>query len=345
MLSSAVLGDVHETTHLGRAALAGAPDFATGAQLRAAFDVVVAAGADWAAQPVEARATCLERAADALEGDGVSDAAIPVVIHVRVKDATLHLDLTGTSPAVRGNVNAPPAVARAAAVFVLRVLCDDDVPVNDGVARALALTIPDDCVANAKRPSAVAAGNVELSQRMTDVCFAALSAAAASIGVHNLPIPACGQGTMNNVTLGAPGWSFYETLGGGQGGSARGDGPDAVHVGMSNTRNTPVESLERAYPLRVVEYSVRRGSGGAGASRGGDGIVRRYQAMVPCTATLLTERRRVAPPGANGGADAQPGRNLLNGVELPAKCRVSMNAGDVLTIETPGGGGWGLGNG
>ena len=112
-----------------------------------------------------------------------------------------------------------------------------------------------------------------LSQRMTDVCFAALSAAAASIGVHNLPIPACGQGTMNNVTLGAPGWSFYETLGGGQGGSARGDGPDAVHVGMSNTRNTPVESLERAYPLRVVEYSVRRGSGGAGASRGGDGIV------------------------------------------------------------------------
>jgi N-methylhydantoinase B len=232
-------------------------------------------------------------------------------------------------------------VARAAAVFVLRVLCDDDVPVNDGIARALALHIPDDCVANAKRPSAVAAGNVELSQRLTDVCFAALSAAAQGIGVKDLPIPACGQGTMNNITLGAPGWSFYETLGGGQGGSARGDGPDAVHVGMSNTRNTPVESLERAYPLRVVEYAVRRGSGGAGASRGGDGVVRRYQALVACTATLLTERRRVAPPGANGGQPAQPGRNLLNGEPLPAKCRVSMQPGDVLTIETPGGGGWG----
>ena len=223
------------------------------------------------------------------------------------EDATLHLDLTGTSPAVRGNVNAPPAVARAAAVFVLRVLCDDDVPVNDGVARALRLVIPDDCVANAKRPSAVAAGNVELSQRITDVCFAALADAAAAVGVFDLPIPACGQGTMNNVTMGAPGWSFYETLGGGQGASVRGDGPDAVHVGMSNTRNTPIESLERAYPLRVVEYAVRRGSGGIGEHRGGDGVVRRYEARAECTATLLTERRRAAPPGASGGGPGAPG--------------------------------------
>jgi N-methylhydantoinase B len=271
----------------------------------------------------------------------VSDAPIPVVIAASVREATLHLDLTGTSPAVRGNVNAPPAVVRAAAVFVLRVLCDDDVPVNDGVARALHLTIPDDCVANAKRPSAVAAGNVELSQRLTDVCFAALASAAASVGVHDLVIPACGQGTMNNITLGAPGWSFYETLGGGQGASRRGPGPDAVHVGMSNTRNTPVESLERAYPLRVVEYAVRRGSGGAGQHHGGDGVVRRYQALVPCTATLLTERRRVAPPGAHGGHAGTPGRNTLNGDPLPAKTRVAMQAGDTLTIETPGGGGWG----
>jgi N-methylhydantoinase B len=281
------------------------------------------------------------RATDALESDGVTDADIPIVVSVRVVDGQLHLDLTGTSPAVRGNVNAPPAVARAAAVFVLRVLCDDDVPVNDGVARALQLTIPDDCVANAKRPSAVAAGNVELSQRLTDTCFVALAHAAASVGVFDLPIPACGQGTMNNITMGSPGWSFYETLGGGQGGSARGDGPDAVHVGMSNTRNTPIESLERAYPLRIVEYAVRRGSGGGGAHRGGDGVIRRYQALRECTATLLTERRRLAPPGANGGRDGAPGRNLLNGEPLPAKCRVTLHAGDVLTIETPGGGGWG----
>lgn len=313
-----------------------------GAQpLQAAVDALL----DYTERRVRARLALLEgavgSAADALEGDGVSDAPIPVVIAAAVRDGTLHLDLTGTSPAVRGNVNAPAAVVRAAAVFVLRVLCDDDVPVNDGVARALALTIPDDCVANAKRPSAVAAGNVELSQRLTDVCFAALAQAAASVGVHDLVIPACGQGTMNNVTLGAPGWSFYETLGGGQGASRRGPGPDAVHVGMSNTRNTPVESLERAYPLRVVEYAVRRGSGGAGVHRGGDGVVRRYQALVPCTATLLTERRRVAPPGANGGAAGAMGRNLLNEAPLPAKTRVTMHAGDVLTIETPGGGGWG----
>ncbi|MCE2902050.1 MAG: hydantoinase B/oxoprolinase family protein [Gemmatimonas sp.] len=312
----------------------------------AALHTAVEALLDYTERRVRARLAILEgaegHAADALEGDGVSEIPIPVVIAARVRERTLHLDLTGTSPAVKGNVNAPPAVARAAAVFVLRVLCDDDVPVNDGVARALALTIPNDCVANAKRPSAVAAGNVELSQRLTDVCFAALANAAASIGVADLVIPASGQGTMNNVTLGGPGWSFYETLGGGQGASLRGDGPTAVHVGMSNTRNTPVESLERAYPLRVVEYAVRRGSGGPGWHTGGDGVVRRYQALGPCTATLLTERRRVAPPGANGGGEAKAGINRLNDDVLPAKTRVAMQAGDVLTIETPGGGGWGV---
>ncbi len=311
------------------------------APLRSAVDALL----DYTERRVRARLQLLEgaegRAEDALEGDGVSDTPIPVVVRVRIASATLFLDLTGTSAAVRGNVNAPPAVARAAAVFVLRVLCDDDVPVNDGVARALQLDIPDDCVANAKRPSAVAAGNVELSQRITDVCFAALADAAESVGVRNLPIPASGQGTMNNVTLGAIGWSFYETLGGGQGASVRGRGPDAVHVGMSNTRNTPVESLERAYPLRVVEYAVRRGSGGAGQHRGGDGVIRRYEARVPCSATVLTERRVLAPPGAAGGSPGARGRNAVNGAEIPAKCRVSLEVGDVLSIETPGGGGYG----
>lgn len=300
---------------------------------------------DYTERRVRARLTALEgasgRASDVLEGDGVDDRQIPIMVHVRVAAATLHVDLTGTSRAVRGNVNAPPAVARAASVFVLRVLCDDDVPVNDGVARAIALDIPADCVANAKWPSAVAAGNVELSQRLTDVCFAALAEAAADAGVVDLPIPASGQGTMNNVTLGAPGWSFYETLGGGQGASARGPGPSAVHVGMSNTRNTPVESLERAYPLRVVQYAIRRNSGGNGQHRGGDGVTRSYRALGDCSATLLSERRVVAPPGANGGGVGARGRNSLNGDALPAKCRVPMRAGDVLTIETPGGGGYG----
>jgi len=315
------------------------------ATLRGAVDALL----DYTERRVRARLLPLEgatgQASDVLEGDGVSDRPIPVVIAARVAGGTLHLDFTGTAPAVAGNVNAPPAVARAAAVFVLRVLCDDEVPVNDGIARALQIAMPEDCVANAKRPRAVAAGNVELSNRITDVCFAALADAATRHGAHDLVIPAAGQGTMNNITLGADGWSFYETLGGGQGASARGPGPDAVHVGMSNTRNTPVESLERAYPLRITEYAVRRGSGGAGQQRGGDGVIRRYQALVPCTATVLTERRTTAPPGAMGGEAGTSGRNLLNGAPLPAKTRVALQPGDVLTLETPGGGGWGASEG
>lgn len=315
------------------------------AVLNAAVDALL----DYTERRVRARLAALNGARgvahDVLESDGVDDRRIPIVITAAIEDSTLHLDLTGTSGAVRGNVNAPPAVARAAAVFVLRVLCDDDVPVNDGVARALIMNIPDDCVANAKRPSAVAAGNVELSQRLTDVCFAALARAAESVDVPDMVIPANGQGTMNNITLGSAGWSFYETLGGGQGASSRGNGPDAVHVGMSNTRNTPIEALERAYPLRIVEYAVRRSSGGRGKYRGGDGVVRRYQALSPCTATILTERRAIAPQGSEGGEAGQCGRNFLNELVLPAKTRVNMKAGDVLTIETPGGGGYGKSRG
>ncbi len=311
----------------------------------ATLDAAVDALLDYTERRVRARLRLLDGArgiaSDVLESDGVDEVRIPIVVAASVAGDSLQFDLTGTSGAVRGNINAPPSVARAAAVFVMRVLCDDDVPVNDGIGRALSLVIPDDCVANAKRPSAVAAGNVELSQRLTDVCLAALSNAAESIGMHDLTIPAAGQGTMNNVTLGARGWTFYETLGGGQGASQRGDGPDAVHVGMSNTRNTPVETLEHAYPLRMTGYAIRRGSGGDGVYRGGDGVIRSYQALVPCTATLLTERRTVAPSGARGGSDGATGRNVLNGSLLPAKTRIAMVAGDTLTIETPGGGGWG----
>ena len=274
------------------------------------------------------------RAADVLEGDGVSEDDVAVVVAVRAAGGTLHLDFGGTSPRVRGNVNCPVAVTRAAAVFVLRTLLDDDVPTNGGIARAIEIVTPDDCAVAARWPAAVAAGNVEMSQRITDAIFAALADA-------GVAVPAQGQGTMNNVTFGGGGWTFYETLGGGQGASARGPGPSAVHVGMSNTRNTPIEALERAYPIRIDEYAVRRGSGGAGAHAGGDGVVRRYRALERCTVTLLTERRRRAPRGAFGGGDGAPGRNLLNGRPLPAKCRVELAPGDVLTIETPGGGGYG----
>ncbi len=235
-------------------------------------------------------------ATDCLEGDGVSDADVPVVVAVTVKQGRLRIDFTGSSPMVPGNVNCPASVTRAAAVFVLRTLLQGDVPTNDGIARALDLVIPDGSALNAAWPAAVAAGNVEMSQRITDTIFAAL----ANAGVA---VPAQGQGTMNNVTFGGSGWTFYETLGGGQGASARGDGPSGVHVGMSNTLNTPVESLENAYPLRIESYSLRRNSGGRGKQRGGDGVKRAYRALEPSTVTLLTERRRIAPRGANGGGD------------------------------------------
>jgi N-methylhydantoinase B len=236
---------------------------------------------------------------------------------------------------VAGNVNCPAAVTRAAAVFALRTLLDDDVPTNDGIARAITMVLPERSAINAAWPAAVAAGNVEMSQRVADTILAAL-------GDAGVDVAAQGQGTMNNVTFGGPGWTFYETLGGGQGGSPNAPGPSAVHVGMSNTLNTPIESLERSTPLRIDRYALRPGSGGAGAQRGGDGVVRAYRATAPCTVTLLTERRRHAPRGVHGGAAGAVGRNTLNGELLPAKCRVSLEAGDVVTIETPGGGGYGV---
>ncbi|MHB1298829.1 MAG: hydantoinase B/oxoprolinase family protein [Gemmatimonadaceae bacterium] len=273
-------------------------------------------------------------AEDALEGDGIVDEEVPLRLALRVGNGELHLDFTGSSPMVRGNVNCPIQVARAAALFVLRTLLGDDVPTNEGIARPIRIVTPEDCCLAARAPAAVAAGNVEMSQRITDLILAAF----ADAGVE---VPAQGQGTMNNVTFGGAGWTFYETLGGGQGASARGPGPDAVHVGMSNTRNTPIESLERAYPIVIEEYAVRRGSGGAGQHRGGDGVVRRYRVLERCTVTLLTERRTWAPRGAMGGGDGLCGENLLNGERLPAKCRRELLPGDMLELRTPGGGAWG----
>jgi N-methylhydantoinase B len=283
---------------------------------------------------IEALGALDTTARDALEGDGVTDDPVPVVVRAQALGDTLRLDFTGSAPMVRGNVNCPIAVTRAAAVFVLRTLLDDDVPTNEGIGRAIELIVPEDCALNARWPAAVAGGNVEMSQRVTDTLLLAL----ANAGV---PVTAQGQGTMNNITFGGAGWTFYETLGGGQGASATADGPDAVHVGMSNTLNTPVESLETAYPLRIEEYAVRRHSGGAGTHRGGDGVVRRYRALERCTVTLLTERRRTAPHGAAGGGDGQQGRNSHNGETIPAKCRIELAPGDVVTVETPGGGGYG----
>ena len=188
-------------------------------------------------------------------------------------------------------------------------------------------------VLNANPGAAVAAGNVETSSRVADLVIAALGGA--------IPVPAQGQGTMNNLTLSAEGITYYETVGGGQGACPDADGPSAVHVAMSNTLNTPVEALEADLPVRVTELAVRRGSGGSGAHRGGDGVVREIEALAPLSFTLITERRVLAPAGRDGGEDGLPGRNELNGRLLGAKAQGRLEPGDILRIETPGGGGLG----
>lgn len=280
-------------------------------------------------------------ATDFMEGDGIDDRDLPITVAIEIRDGVFHADFTGTAPAAAGNVNCPLAVTRSAVLFVVRTLVPEDVPMNAGVQRAVRVTAPEGCLVHARWPSAVAAGNVETSQRITDTVFLALARG-------GVPVPAQGQGTMNNVTFGGvgsrewdAGWTYYETLGGGQGAGPAGPGPSGVHVGMSNTRNTPIEVLELEFPLRVREYALRTGSGGEGKWSGGDGVVREVEALAPMEASLLTERRRHPPCGAAGGGDGAVGRNLLKGGLLPAKVTARLAPGDILRIETPGGGGWG----
>jgi len=274
-------------------------------------------------------------AEDRLESDGLHDRDVTIRVAVEARPGGLTVDFAGTDDAVSGNVNCPLAVTRSAVLFVLRCLLDEDVPTNGGLHRVVTVHAPHGSVVNAPWPRAVAAGNVETSQRIADVLFLALAGAA--------DLPAQGQGTMNNVVLAGDGWTYYETLGGGQGGSRGGPGPSGVHVGMSNTRNTPIEVLELEHPVRVVRYALRSGSGGSGKHRGGDGVVREYEALAPIEASLITERRRYAPQGARGGGPGARGANALNGKALGARAAVRMQPGDRLAIETPGGGGWGEG--
>jgi N-methylhydantoinase B len=245
----------------------------------------------------------------------------------------LRLDFTGTDSQLEGNLNCPLPVTKSAAFFAVRVLIDPDAPPSAGAHRPVEVIAPEGCLLNAAAPAAVAAGNVETSSRIADLVLDALGQAT--------PAPAQGQGTMNNLTLAGRSFTYYETIGGGQGACPDADGPSAVHVAMSNTLNTPVEALETEYPLRVRRLEVRRGSGGAGRHRGGDGIVREVEALEPMEFTLITERRRHPPRGRDGGADGAPGRNLLNDSELPSKASGELASGDRLRIETPGGGGHG----
>jgi N-methylhydantoinase B len=240
----------------------------------------------------------------------------------------LTLDFTGSAPQHPGNLNCPLAVTRSACLFAVRVLTDPDIPSSAGAYRPIEVRAPEGTVLNARPGAAVAAGNVETSSRVADLVLAAFGRA-------------LGQGTMNNLTLGNSRFSYYETLGGGQGACADGDGPSGVHVAMSNTLNTPIEALEREFPLRVREYALRRGSGGAGVHRGGDGVVREVEALEEMTFSLIAERRRHAPRGALGGEPGARGRDELDGRLLPGKLTGGLRPGERLRIETPGGGGWG----
>jgi N-methylhydantoinase B len=284
---------------------------------------------DYAERRTRARIAELEdgvrEAADVLEA---AAGDLELRLRVTVEGDGLTLDFTGSAAQHGGNLNCPLAVTLSACYFALRVLTDPDVPPCEGAYRPLTVIAPEGSLLNARPPAAVAAGNVETSSRVADLVLAAFG--------HAL-----GQGTMNNLTLGNDDFTYYETLGGGQGACPDADGPSAVHVAMSNTLNTPIEALELEFPLRAVEYALRRGSGGAGRRRGGDGVVRALEALAEMRYSLITERRRHAPPGADGGEPGAPGRNLLNGEELPAKASGTLRPGDRLRIETPGGGGHG----
>jgi N-methylhydantoinase B/oxoprolinase/acetone carboxylase alpha subunit len=285
---------------------------------------------------------------DALDDDGFSGAPVPIRAEIRITGDQATIDFTGSAPQVDGSVNANYAITLSACLYAFRCLVQEDVLYNAGVARPLTVIAPEGSIVNALRPSAVAGGNVETSQRITDVVLGALGRA--------LPdrLPAASQGTMNNVTLGgtdpATGrrFAYYETIGGGMGGRPGLAGLSGVHTHMSNTRNTPVEAIERDLPLRIRQYRLRRSSGGDGAAPGGDGIVREYEVLAATSVTVLSDRRRKGPYGARGGGPGAPGRNTLiraggDGLEeiLPGKIQLDLRPGDRLRIETPGGGGFG----
>jgi N-methylhydantoinase B len=258
---------------------------------------------------------------------------LPIRAVVTIAGDSIDIDFEGTAPQYDGNLNCPLSVTRSACFYVVRCLTAPDLPASGGAFVPVTVRAPEGSLVNARSPAAVAAGNTETSSRITDVVFEAFSKA--------IPVPAQGQGTMNNTVLGNDRFTYYETLGGGQGACPGADGPSGVHVAMSNTFNTPAEALELSYPLRVERYELRAGSGGAGHHRGGDGVVRELRVLEACRLSLLTQRRTLAPRGARGGADGLPGRSFLNGVELPAIAVLDLEPGDLLRIETPGGGGWG----
>jgi N-methylhydantoinase B len=281
---------------------------------------------------------------DCLDDDGIGTDPVWIRVDLTIGDAVT-VDFSGSDPQAQGPVNANYAVTVAAVMYVFRCLVEEEIPFTAGILRPIRVIAPSGTVVNANAPAAMAAGNVETSQRITDVLLGALAQA--------IPdrIPAASSGTMNNLSFG--GWdthrsrpfAYYETIAGGMGASPRAEGLSATHTHMTNSWNTPIEAFEHQYPLRIESYRVRKGSGGAGAHRGGDGIIREFRFLEPAEVTLLSDRRKRGPWGLAGAASGKPGRNTLvrKGREslLPGKSRFEVQAGDMLRVETPGGGGWG----
>ena len=278
------------------------------------------------------------RFADLLDDDGCGNRDLRIALQLQVDGEELTCDFRKSNDQVEGNVNCPRPVVAAAVFFVLRCLMPRYTPNCAGCLRPLAIVTRTGSLLDPEPGAAVAAGNVETSSRIVDVVCGALAQAIPEA------IPAAAQGTMNNIAMGQTGnhpWHYYETLAGGYGASATAAGAPATHSHMTNTLNTPIEVAEWNYPLRIEAYAIRRGSGGAGRHAGGDGLTRSYRMLEPTTVTLITERRTTAPWGRNGGEEGQPGRNTLNGEVVDAKVQLELEAGDLLTIETPGGGGFG----
>jgi N-methylhydantoinase B len=270
---------------------------------------------------------------EATETVEAADEDLEIHAAIEIEGNRVRVDFEGTALQHEGNLNCPLAVTVSACCFVLRVVADPDAPASGGAYAPIKVSAPEGSLVNARSPAAVVAGNVETSSRIADCLLRAFGEA--------VDAPAQGQGTMNNLTFGSPTFTYYETIGGGQGGSRDGPGPSAVHVAMSNTLNTPIEALEAAYPLRVERYALRAGSGGAGRHPGGDGVVRAITVLERCQASILSDRRRHAPRGARGGEDGARGSNRLNSRKLGPKARVTLKIGDTITVLTPGGGGFG----
>ncbi|MCE1247457.1 MAG: hydantoinase B/oxoprolinase family protein [Firmicutes bacterium] len=284
-------------------------------------------------------------AVDYLEDDSTGE-IVPVKVLVHKHNDGIMFDFTGTSPQREGNFNAPVPVTLASVYYAVRCITGDHIPANAGCFTPVTVKIPEGCVLNASKPFAVAAGNVETSQRVVDLIFKAL----AQILPDKIPAASCGS--MNNIAIGSnPGasetFAYYETIGGGAGAGPSGSGMSAIHTHMTNTRNTSIEALESMFPFMITKYGIRDDSGGEGLHRGGDGIIREYLFLLPCRVSIISERRKLAPWGLQGGKDGLTGSNLLlkgatgELIELPGKTSIQVQSGDRITIQTPGGGGWG----